>query len=323
MSSRRHLAVFPLLILLCVGSSVQVPAHGADDRSVRTPPRTSAPIRTSSPSTTAPKTVVVTRGGRTATFTVGARTVTLSGPARTFAESTTTATVTSTTWVRLMRAPFTGKVDETWLAAALADRSPDVLAAAVQYVTGAAPILDAGGVLLAHDADFGPLQSDGTRQEGSDFNDYLGLPWTYPSGVDQPEADQVRSLDCSGYVRMVLGHRSKLPLGLVPDGRTLPRRAVQMAASAPGVMVIADTGARAVATQSLRPGDLVFFDVSSNDGTDIDHVGVFLGIDSAGAPRFVSSRKTANGPTLGDAGGRSTLSGTGLYALGFRAARRL
>ena len=38
--------------------------------------------------------------------------------------------------------------------------------------------------------------------------------------------------------------------------------------------------------------------------------------------RFISSRKSANGPTLGDTNGKSLLDGTGLYAKSFRAARR-
>jgi len=50
---------------------------------------------------------------------------------------------------------------------------------------------------------------------------------------------------------------------------------------------------------------------------------MYLGVDSGGHHRFVSSRKTANGPTLGDLGGKSLLDGTGHYAVSFRAARRL
>jgi hypothetical protein len=48
-----------------------------------------------------------------------------------------------------------------------------------------------------------------------------------------------------------------------------------------------------------------------------------MGKDVAGHPRFISSRKTADGPTFGDVGGRSTLDGTGLYASSLRAFRRL
>jgi hypothetical protein len=67
----------------------------------------------------------------------------------------------------------------------------------------------------------------------------------------------------------------------------------------------------------------VFFDASADEGTLVDHVGIHLGIDSAGAPRFVSSRKGADGPTMGDVRGRSMLSGSRLYATSFRVVRRL
>ena len=65
-----------------------------------------------------------------------------------------------------------------------------------------------------------------------------------------------------------------------------------------------------VGRKDLRPGDLVFF----HRGRGIGHVGIYLGLDSEGHQRFLSSRKTANGPTLGDLGGRSILDGSGLYA---------
>jgi cell wall-associated NlpC family hydrolase len=73
----------------------------------------------------------------------------------------------------------------------------------------------------------------------------------------------------------------------------------------------------------LSPGDLVFFDAATNDGTQIDHVGMYLGTDEGGNYRFVSSRKSINGPTMGDYSGKSILNGSGLYATSFRAARRL
>ncbi len=88
-------------------------------------------------------------------------------------------------------------------------------------------------------------------------------------------------------------------------------------------MVIPNTGTRPPNSSALLPGDLVFFDASTHDGTQFDHVGIYVGVDSAGAPRFVSSRKSADDPTMGDIRGRSTLSGTGLYATTFRSARRL
>lgn len=282
--------------------------------------------RLSSPS----RVVVRDDTGALATFTTGARTVTLRGPARTFKESTTTTTVTTTTWVRLSDQPFAGRVPRAWLEAALADTSPDLLAIASQYVTGAPTVRSTEGRIIASDAEYGPLGTDGGREEGSDFNDYLGLDWTYPDPLDATappvtdpaEANQIGALDCSGYVRMVFGYRSGLPLSIAPDGSRLPRRSHQMLASAPGVVTIPDTGV-VPSAKKLAAGDLVFFDASTDDGSAIDHVGIYLGVDNLGAPRFVSSRKTVNGPTLGDVGGRSTLSGAGLYATAWRAARRL
>ncbi len=258
-----------------------------------------------------------------ATFTTGCSTVTLTGTSRTFAEkSTTNATVTHSVWVRTLSGPFNGTVNESWLTAALADRSPDVLQIGMQYIAGA-PAQFAGGVKIAGDADYGPLQPDGTRQEGSDFNDYLGISWTYPGSTDAPEANQINCLDCSGFVRMVFGYRCSLPMTLTPDGLRLPRRSFEMYASAPGLVTIANAGTQVTAFAPLGVGDLLFFDASTDDGTQLDHVGIYLGLDSAGKHRFLSSRKTANGPTLGDTGGLSILNGTGYYAKAFRAARRL
>lgn len=274
---------------------------------------------------TAPARVQVLDGrGVVATFTVGARTVNVRGPARTLAEpATTTATVASTTRVRMLREPFAGAVDRGWLEAALMDASPDVLALSLQYVLGAPTVADDTGRVVSSDASYGPLQPDGTRQEGSDFNDYLAVAWSYDGVLDNPEAAQVGSLDCSGFVRLVWGYRSKLSMVLDPDGVRLPRRAHQMLTSAPGLVTVSDSGAPPTSTAALAPGDLLFFNASTDDGTAVDHVGLFLGVDSAGAARFISSRKTADGPTLGDVGGKSVLTGTGLYARAWRAARRL
>lgn len=262
--------------------------------------------------------------GVLATFTIGARTVTVRGPARRFTEpATTTAVVSGTTWVRLLEEPFTGSVDRAWLKAALVDTSPDVLALSVQYTDGAPTVTDETGRIIASNASYGPLQPDGTRQEGSDFNDYLGAAWQYDQMIDNPEAAQIGSLDCSGFLRMVLGYRGGLAMTLNPDGVRLPRRAHQMLSSAPGLVTIPDSGVRPGSVTALAPGDLVFFDTSTDDGTAVDHVGLYLGMDSAGAARFISSRKSADGPTLGDVGGRSVVTGTGYYASAWRAARRL
>lgn len=259
-----------------------------------------------------------------AMFTLRARTVILRGPVRTFAEpASTTATVVSSTWVRLLPRPFTGTVDKAWLTNALADTSADLLAIAAQYRTGAPTVTSADGSVLSSDASYGPLLESGTRAEGSDFSDYLGVTWAYGQRSDAPEADQLGALDCSGFVRMVLGYRLGLPLTLEPDGTALPRRSFEQLQSAPGIVTVPDTGTRPASTDALAPGDLVFFDGSTDDGTRIDHVGIYLGKDTAGEPRFISSRKTVDGPTLGDVGGKSVLSGPGYYAAAWRAARRI
>ena len=66
------------------------------------------------------------------------------------------------------------------------------------------------GLQLAGDASYGPLK-DGEREEGPDFNDYLGIEWVYPEQVDKPEKRQRHCLDCSGFIRMVWGYRRHLP----------------------------------------------------------------------------------------------------------------
>jgi cell wall-associated NlpC family hydrolase len=261
-----------------------------------------------------------------ATLTDGARTVVLAGPRRTFSESTTTAaSLVTSTWVRLLSSAFNGSLDSGWLTAALVDTSPDILAIAMQYQTGAPTLRNSAGLRIAGDADYGPLQPDGTRAAGSDFNDYLGLAWTYPTGtVDAPEADELGALDCSGYIRMVFGYRGRIPLSLSPDdGRSLPRHSWDIATSGPGVGLIPNSGTRPTSRARLQPGDIVAFDASTTDGPRIDHVGMFLGRDTLGHDRFISSRKTANGPTMGDLGGLSALDGVGLYAVSFRSARRI
>ena len=144
--------------------------------------------------------------------------------------------------------------------------------------------------------------------------------------MDQPEATQINALDCSGFVRTVFGYRIGLPLTLRPDGVSIPRRAFEILDSAPGVVPVPNSGVQVTDLSRLLPGDLVFFDAATDDGTQVDHVGMFLGVDSKGYHRFVSSRKSINGPTFGDYKGRSileTINGGGLYAKSFRAVRRL
>jgi cell wall-associated NlpC family hydrolase len=236
-------------------------------------------------------------------------------------------------WVRTLPLPFDGTFEaatRSWLQGVAGNSRPDVLAVAMEYVEGAPPVRG-DGLQIAGDADYGPLSPAGQRLEGADFNDYLGISWTYPDGtVDRPEKAQFRCLDCSGFVRMVFGYRGGLPLGPLsspgserPGPAALPRRAVQMEASSFGVVVLPNRGVPPSDLSGLQAGDLVFFDADPGDGPAVDHVGIYLGRDDGGHHRFLSSRKGANGPTLGDVRGASVLDGTGLYARAFRSAKRL
>jgi hypothetical protein len=297
---------------------------------------------------TGPDRVVVMEGGSwVATFTIHCYTVTLTGPARTFSErfeqggAGHVVSVTHSTWVRAAPGPVDEVIDERWLTAALAANEaamPDALAIAMQYVKGAPAVVE-GDLQIAGDASYGPMLPSGSRDEGSDFNDYLGLRWLYPTDApDRPEIAQFRCLDCSGYMRMVWGYRHHLPGAGYPDTiplsrrprshSTLPRRTFEIYAEGTGIIVVPDTGTQATDLGALDVGDLVFFDASDFDASDgdqrrLDHVGMYLGVDTAGARRFISSRKRPDGPTLADKGHRSVLDGTGYYAQALRAARRL
>jgi NlpC/P60 family len=260
-----------------------------------------------------------------ATFTNQAYTVTLLGPERTFSDPNAKAAVVTNVWVRVLSTPFNGKVDQNWLTKELQDSTPDVFAIAMQYVAGAPALIDNKGLQIAGEAKYGPVKEDDTREEGGDFNDYLGIPWKFGSQQRNPKSVFFHSLDCSGFMRMVWGYRVGLPLAYVPDnGGSIPRHSWEMLASAPGTIIIPDTETQVTDFSLLAPGDLVFFHAKiENHNPQIDHVGIFLGKDTAGHFRFISSRQTINGPTFGDVGGNSLLDGTGLYARSFRAARRL
>ena len=271
-----------------------------------------------------------------ASFTTGACTVRLTGPRRSFTEATALR-VEHGIWVRTLPEPFAGTVDEDWLAHALeanATGIPDILDLAMQYIDRAPPLFDKR-LKIAGDASYGPPVGD-TRGEGSDFYDYLGVQWTDPDGkAHMPRHDQYGCLDCSGFMRMTWGYRHSLPAAGVrdqiplcwtPKTCALPRRAVQMCNEGPGVDVIQNTGKRPRDLTPIKVGDLVFFDADPADGSDIDHVGMYLGRDEKRYRRFISSRKSADGPTLGDFRQRSILDGdreTDLYTRSFRAARRL
>jgi hypothetical protein len=133
---------------------------------------------------------------------------------------------------------------------------------------------------------------------------------------------------------MVWGYRHHLPgrnyadtvpLALKPvkSHSGIPRRSFEIYAAAPGVIITPNTKVQVKDLSPIGIGDLLLFDADESDGTRIDHVGMYLGLDAGDHHRFISSRKGANGPTLGDYKGKSILDGTGLYARSFRAVRRL
>ncbi|MFD4787712.1 NlpC/P60 family protein [Streptomyces sp. NPDC058459] len=277
------------------------------------------------------------KGAIIAGFTDGARTAVLKGPSRTFGEPAGTSTkVVTDDWVRLMPEPWTkGAQNQQWFKDWFKDnygsQQDDVFAIAFQYVQSAPVKKDAQGVPYTGDAVFGPYKPDGVdRFEQNDFYDYLGIPYTFRSGVTmQPHTDRYRALDCSGFMRMVWGYRSRFPLMATDtSGDGLPRSANGMARSRTGVDIIKLQGSapwyvRPANTDRLQPGDLLFFKMDHRTGDHIDHVALYLGLDTAGHKVFISSRKEQNGPTMGDKGGASRLDGSGFYAGLFRSAKRL
>ncbi|GLZ35373.1 hypothetical protein Lesp02_75600 [Lentzea sp. NBRC 105346] len=250
---------------------------------------------------TAPARTVVRddRGAIVATFTDGARTAVLIGPARTFAEpARPRAVATTPSWVRLLPQPWQRDLDKQdwfrpWLDRALADRSDDVLAVAAQYLEGAVSATDGKAVRFRGDAAFGK----------GDFTDYLGVNWTFPDGTTAtPAPDQYGTVDPAGFVRLVYGYRLGYPLR-GSSGPGLPRSLKEMASLGTAV---------APERLVLQPGDLLFFGVSVRGQGEADLVGIFTGLDRAGRPSLIASRKKTAGPALTD--------DTGLV---LRAARRL
>jgi cell wall-associated NlpC family hydrolase len=285
-------------------------------------------------------------GSVVATFTDGARTAVLTGPSRTFSEpSTTDAKVVTDDWVRLLPKPWhKGAERDAWFTGWFhkyrGSTADDVFAYAYQYTPGAPEKKNAKGVPYRGDADFGPVSPPGSRYdirlEQSDFYDYLGVPWTFPDGVTEyPEQARFRAMDCSGFVRTVYGYRAGYPLNSTDDshGTGLPRTANGIAQSNVGVDILPlkRTGstvplkmyARPTLIDSLQPGDLLFWKLDSRTGARLDHTGIYLGLDTAGHPRFISSRKEVNGPTMGDTGGAARLDGPGMYAQYLSSAKRL
>ena len=167
---------------------------------------------------------------------------------------------------------------------------------------------------------------------GSDFNDFLGIPWDYGEygGLDAPEKDEYGQLDCSGFMRMIFGYRSGVPLTKdFRPGVAIPRISSEMCNrnTSVGTTIVANNGSRppSSAYAELNVGDVVCFDADADDGT-IDHVGIFLGVDNQGKHRILSSRMSLNGPTMKDAASGtspSVLEGSAWMPNGWRSAIRL
>lgn len=295
-------------------------------------PETAGPVTFTRETSPARTIVEDSNGAVVAVLTDGARTVVFSGPERTFAEPTATdAVVRSTSWVRFAPQEWSdGSENATWFPAwfgeARGDTGPDLFAIAFQYVREAPALTDNEGIRYAGDASYGPLKRNGVgRSESNDFYDYLGVSWSFPDrdAPEQPEERRYGSVDCSGFVRMVTGYRMGYPLrGTNDPGPGLPRRAWAIMENGPGVELVPDTGSTATDFSTLQPGDLVVFEIDPED-PELDHIGIYLGVDDQGERRFISSRSKANGPTMGDIGGNSVLDDGSFYARGFRGARRI
>ncbi|HEY2673157.1 MAG TPA: NlpC/P60 family protein [Rugosimonospora sp.] len=268
-----------------------------------------------------------------ATLTQDARSVVFTGSRRRFAEpATTTAHIDTDAWVRLAPRPWRfGAQAQSWFTewftATHGSTDLDAMGVAMQYVTGRPRLVADNGVAYAGDAGFGPLL-DGQRDQHSDFYDYLGVSWTWPDGTTSaPRANRYRDVDCSGFLRLVWGYRMGMPLVSGPpqkDVAGLPREAHEIAVS-DLVVPLFDSGAVAPSAKQLtqlQPGDLVFFALHSNPRY-LSHAGMFLGEDNQEHLRFISSRSTVNGPTIGDVGGVARLEGRGYYPRALRKAVRL
>ncbi|MEI7034289.1 C40 family peptidase [Streptomyces pratensis] len=253
--------------------------------------------------------------------------------------------VSHDTWVRVLPEPFDGawtSAVEQRISAWAGDTSPDALAYASMYRPFAPAVTDPSlqGAQVLGESGYSPRNAAGTRDIGFDFHDYMGLSWDFPASgehmepdaVDPAKADNLHNMDCSGFVRMVYGHHLGIPMVRSRnfDGLNLPRTSKNQSAHGPGVVVARATG-QAPSLGALRVGDAVFFDASvpdsgdpETDGGVIDHVGIYVGRDQHGGLRFVSSRRTPDGPTMADLGAKSILNGPAdaLYTKSLRVVRR-
>ena len=265
-----------------------------------------------------------------ATFTLDAYTVALAGPPRRFTEGR--RHVDLTTWIRIAPTPFEGNLDSDWLMLALAANDagvPDILALAFPNPSRKPASIRERSADRRQSL-YGP-RTNGSREEGADFNDYLGIVWEYSGELNGPEARRIRALDCSGFVRMVYGYRDTLPMvwsSSVPlcrapraDRAALPRRAHEMLTNGPGVVVIEDAGTQPIDLDCLATGDLLFFDADLEDGS----VSITLPSTSDGIRRAAAgSCRAASAPTVRRWGTweAARFSMARMYARALRAARR-
>lgn len=285
--------------------------------------------RVSNPSGTK---VVDDSGKEVARFTDSARTAVIQGKERSLEEpAKTEAQVTSTSWVRVMPQPYTqGAEDKSWFkdwfAKSLKDDAPDVLEIGTQYFEGAENVYDENGLRIAGDADFGPEKGADGNNVGSDFNDFLEIKVAFPDAADdRPEKTQKNALDPAGFVRMVYGYRLGYPMyGKNPSGDALQRDVDGLYKNGPGVLIAKDNGlppALDSLEQRLLPGDILMF--STDMQTELNHAAIYMGRDDRGNHRFMSSRESSNGPTMGDQVAPSIIDGQDLFAVNFRGVRRV
>jgi hypothetical protein len=268
-----------------------------------------------------------------AMFTDDARTVRLrdlNGP-RTISDTNPGGTISFTTDQRVLISPeeYDGTFDQgeeyVWLANELCAANNDIITRAAQYFNGDTEAMGADGLgPLYGDACYGQRASStstsctsvGSNTIGADFYDYRGMEWPAGNPVpDSPDATRYRSLDCSGFVRMLFGWRGtgspsqKLDLGRTsssgltpgsdPMGEFIPRTSYQMhdSLTTAGVRYTWDDD-----DSRFDPGDLVFYDTGNESPIEVTHVGIVVYNDRNGTVWVASSRmqdaETQDGPLL-------------------------